>query len=83
MKNAWTFQDAKRNLGQLVSGAQTEGPQIIVREGKEIAVVISVQLYQKLIRRRGNLYDYFQNSPMRGADLDFSRIDEYSREMES
>ena len=83
MKNAWSFQDAKRNLGQLVSRVQTEGPQTIVREGKELAVVISVQQYQKLIRRRGNLYDYFQNSPMRGANLDLSRVDEYSREIES
>jgi prevent-host-death family protein len=40
---AWPVQDAKQKFSSLVEAARTDGPQVVTRHGREIAVVLSVK----------------------------------------
>lgn len=82
MNSAWQLQEAKSKLSELIDRAIDDGPQHITRHGKDAVVVLSALTYKKLTRRDFNLFDYFQNSPMRGADLDLERVEEFSRDIE-
>lgn len=44
----WQVQQAKARFSEVLSDAETKGPQIITRHGSEQAVVISIAEYRKL-----------------------------------
>ena len=39
----WQVQDAKARLSELIARARSEGPQTITRNGREQAVVLSIE----------------------------------------
>jgi prevent-host-death family protein len=78
----WQLQDAKNRFSQVVDLARREGPQAITLRGKEAAVVISIEEYRRLTRPQGKLSDFFQQSPLAGADLDVTRSDDVGRDIE-
>lgn len=75
------FKDAKAKLSAVVDDAVAGEPTIITRHGKEEAVVISIESYQRLSKRPsfadlllaypGGLEDMeeFRSSPVRDIDL--------------
>ena len=78
----WQLQEAKNRLSQVVDLALHDGPQTITLRGKPAAVVVSVDEYRKLTLPRTGLAQFFRQSPLRGVDLDLSRSDDLSREVE-
>lgn len=72
----WQLQEAKNRLSQVVRDAQTEGPQVITQHGRETAVVLSMEAYRALTRRKTSLVEFFQSSPLVGEALTFERPDE-------
>lgn len=44
----WQVQQAKSHLSELLDDAETIGPQVITRHGKERAVVLSIEEYRAL-----------------------------------
>jgi antitoxin Phd len=78
----WQFQEAKNKLSQVVDLAQTQGPQIITRHGKEAAVVLSFAAYQELSRPRTTLLAFFESSPLYGMTLDTTRSTDTGREID-
>ena len=48
----WEVQAAKARLDDLLDAVQAEGPQVITREGAEIAVLVSMEQWRAL--KRGN-----------------------------
>lgn len=77
----WQLQEAKAKLSELVGSSQLE-PQIISRHGKKECVVISFAKYKELLGGDENLVSFFKNSPLYGIDIDFSRDNSNSREVE-
>jgi prevent-host-death family protein len=73
MMNIWQLQDAKNKLSEVIEDALTEGPQLITRRGKEVAIVLSYQEYQRLTSTDESLYEFFRRSPLVGVELDLSR----------
>lgn len=75
------FKDAKAKLSAVVDDAVAGEPTVITRHGKEEAVVISIESYQRLSKRPsfadlllaypGGLEDMeeFRSSPVRDIDL--------------
>ena len=53
--------------------AQRSGPQIITRRGEKTAVILSFEDYRRLVASRKNLSEFFQESPLAGAELDLER----------
>ena len=82
MGNVWQLQEAKNKFSRLVDKAKHEGPQIVTKHGKESVVVLSVEDYQKIIKPKSNLLNFFQNSPLAGASLDIQRDKSPLREID-
>jgi prevent-host-death family protein len=72
---AWQLQEAKNKLSQVIDDALAQGPQIITRHGKQVAIVLAYEEYRQLIGRDESLYDFLRKSPLAGADVDISRDD--------
>ncbi len=78
----WQLQDAKNKFSYLVNLARSVGPQIVTRHGKEVAVVLSISEYKRLVKPGTNLVRFFRESPLSGVDIDLERKKELPREME-
>jgi prevent-host-death family protein len=72
MKTISTF-EAKNKLSEVIALAEGGEPHIITKNGREAAVVISYQEFQRLTAKKDSLNDFLLNSPLRGADLDLTR----------
>ena len=81
MKSTWQLQEAKNKLSEVVNEAVAHGPQIISRRGVETAVVLGMQDYNKLTRKKESLAQFFQRSPLCGVELDLSREADTAREV--
>ncbi|MFN8493443.1 MAG: type II toxin-antitoxin system Phd/YefM family antitoxin [Caldilineaceae bacterium] len=73
----WQLQTAKNKFSQVVAEALQGGPQIITRHGVEVVVLLSYQDYKKLVgasnQAKKKLSQFFRESPLLKAELDFSR----------
>lgn len=78
----WTVAEAKAKLSEVIERAAKEGPQKITRHGEPAAVVVSTEEWERKTRRKGNLAEFFANSPLRGASLDLKRRKDPPRETE-
>jgi antitoxin Phd len=77
----WQLQDAKNRLSEVINKALRNGPQVVTRRGKKTVIIMSVEQYQRLIKPKVNIVDFFQESPLRGEDLDLTRKKDVSREV--
>jgi len=82
MAGNWEFQEAKNRFSDVVEAALKTGPQTITRRGSAVVVVLSVRDYRRLTRRPESLVEFFQNSPLRGVDLDLERDKDLPREVD-
>lgn len=72
VRSEWQVQEAKSRLSELLTKAETSGPQAITRHGQRVAVVLSARDFDRLERRpKSSLRDFLARSPF--ADL---RLDE-------
>ena len=72
MKHVSIF-EGKNKFSELVANAAKGEPQVITKNGKETAVVISIADYQRLKVNQGSLGDFLRNSPLAGSDIDLTR----------
>ena len=77
---AWQLQEAKQRFSELVRRAQEEGPQVVTRHGKEVAVLISAEQYRKI--SRGLDFKEFLRSAPDLSGLDVERSDDPAREVD-
>ncbi|MEA3358446.1 MAG: type II toxin-antitoxin system Phd/YefM family antitoxin [Thermodesulfobacteriota bacterium] len=73
MSHTWQLQEAKNKFSHLVESAQNKGPQVVTKHGKEAVVILSVEDYRKITKPKVNLFNFIQESPLRGINLDISR----------
>ena len=78
----WQLKDARANFSTLVDRAISDGPQIVTRNGKKAVVVVSVEEWMRRERRRGDLVDFFANSPLREEGIVIERHRDFPREIE-
>ena len=67
--SVWQLQEAKAMFSELVK-ACAGGPQKITVRGKETAVILSIEEYDRIIRPKQTLFELFQNSPFNDIDLE-------------
>ncbi|MDR1858977.1 MAG: type II toxin-antitoxin system Phd/YefM family antitoxin [Treponema sp.] len=65
----WQVQEAKAMFSEVIKAAAVK-PQTITIRGKETAVILSIDEYRKLARPKQTLYEFIQNSPFRGVELE-------------
>lgn len=70
-QKAWGLAEAKARFSEVVRRAETEGPQRVTVHGREAAVVISAEEFERLTRtrERPSLHALLSRGPLR--DLDF------------
>jgi len=73
MTDSWTVAEAKAKLSEVIEQAQESGPQMITRNGRKAAVVVSADEWERKTKRVGNLADFFASSPLRGSGLKVKR----------
>ena len=73
MTRVWQIQEAKDKFSEVVEEAIQFGPQVISRQGTQVAVVLSYEEYLALKKSRTNLAQFFLESPLRGSGLDLQR----------
>jgi prevent-host-death family protein len=78
----WSVADAKARLSELIARALSEGPQTITRKGRKAVVVVSADEWERKTRRRGNLAEFFADSPLRGSEIDLERSKDGPREID-
>jgi len=81
LTRTWPFEEAKYRLGEVVEEAIRNGPQMIARGGEEAVVVLSPSDYRRLTETRTDLVGFFQDSPLKGVELDLERNSEPPREV--
>ncbi len=66
-RSQWQVQEAKADLSALIRAAEEDGPQTITRNGKAVAIMLSLAAYQKLRRSavasHASLLDFFSSWP--------------------
>jgi antitoxin Phd len=80
MSSPWQLQDAKNRFSEVVDNALKNGPQEITRRGKKTAVVLSMDDYRRLKRRKSSLVDFFRTSPL--ADIEIKRGKDLPRDID-
>jgi prevent-host-death family protein len=75
----WQLQDAKNRFGELVVEAQRNGPQVVMVRGKEAAIVLGDDEYQRLVRRK-SIVDVLLSAPRIEGGLELERSRDLRRD---
>lgn len=59
-----TVKEAKNNLSGLIRMAEKGEPQIIRRNDKEVAVVVSIEEWKKMSGKKESLVEFLRKSPL-------------------
>jgi len=82
MRDEWQLQEAKGNFSQLIKRAASGDAQIVTVHGKPTAVVVSVNDYARLTRRRSKLSSALLRPDLAAEDLDISRSRDSGRNIQ-
>ncbi len=78
----YSVKEAKDNLSEIIRLAESGQPQIIRRHDAEVAVVVSINEWKRSKGKRQSLFETLRNSPLVGLDLDFSRTEDFPRDID-
>ena len=77
---SWSIADAKARFSEVVERAGTE-PQMITRNGKPAAVLVSPEEWGRKTDRKGSLAEFLLASPLHGSEIDIERSREMPRDV--
>ncbi len=77
----WQVHEAKRNLSEVIEAAQTDGPQVITRHGKDRAVLLSMDEYRQLEAAKPDFKAFLLSGPKIDS-LDIERAKDTGREID-
>ena len=78
----WQVQEAKQRFSELLRAAAAGEPQIVTRHGEEIAVMIDISEYRRLLGQPMTFLDYLRSGPILDEDLDVGRSREPARDID-
>lgn len=70
---SWPLAKAKAHLTELVDAALDGTPQIIMRHGEDVVVVMATKQYIETMARQASLAEFFAHSPLAGLDIAIER----------
>ena len=50
MANTWQVQEAKARFSEMLKASLADGPQIVIKRGVEIAVLVPIEQWRRLVR---------------------------------
>jgi len=78
----WNIAEAKAKFSEVISRAESKGPQIVTRHGRKVAVIVSAEEWDRKKARKGTLADFFARSPLRGSGIDLERVKDGPRPLD-
>ena len=60
---AWQVQEAKQRFSEFLQQALNDGPQIVTRHGKQVAVLISAKDFEQLSGHPTDFKDFLLSAP--------------------
>ncbi len=78
----WQLQTAKARFSEVFELARSQGPQCITRRGKEAVVVLPLEEFERLTKRKrqsGTLVEFFARSPLARGRMNLERAPDYGR----
>ncbi len=78
--DVWTVAVAKARLSEVIERAQAE-PQVITRNGKPSAIVVSIDEWTRKTARKGTLAEFLLASPLRGGEVELERLRDEPRDL--
>ena len=79
---AWPVAEAKARFSELLDRVATEGPQVISKHGKDVAVVVGVDQWRRRSERTESLVEFFASSPLRDSGIEIDRVSVEPRDVE-
>lgn len=77
----WQLQEAKARLSEVVKSAR-EGPQEISVRGEPAVVVLSIEEYERLKKKKLSLAEFVRRSGLVGVDLHLERDKSPARDVD-
>jgi prevent-host-death family protein len=77
----WQIQQAKSKLSELIELSRSEGPQTITKHGKPRAVILSMEEYESMRRKKPDFIEFLLTIP-KFDDLDLERSRDVGREVD-
>ncbi len=66
----WQLQEAKAKFSELVQKAIDDGPQTVTRRGQRVAVLLSSDQYEQLLKSQIDFKEFLTLAPLEGVDLE-------------
>ena len=82
MAKIWQLQETKNKFSEVVNEALSKGPQYVTRRGEQVVVILATREYQRLLKAKPTLSEFFRRSPLVGIDLDLERDQSYPRDVD-
>ena len=79
---AWTVAEAKARFSEVIDKANSDGPQTITRNGRKAVVVVAAEEWERKTKRKGNLAEFFADSPLHDSGLKIRRLRGGARKVE-
>lgn len=77
----WAVAAAKARFSEVLDRV-SNGPQLITRNGRNVAVLVSVEEWERKTKRKGSLAEFFAASPLRNSGLRIERPKDAPREID-
>lgn len=78
---AWQLQEAKQRFSELVRRAESEGPQVVTRNGREVVVVVAAEEFHREQRPKTDFKEFLMSGPDFDL-LDIERAKDMPREID-
>ncbi|WP_084957956.1 type II toxin-antitoxin system Phd/YefM family antitoxin [Thermoactinospora rubra] len=59
----WQVREAQRRFGEVLRKARDEGPQIVIRHGEQVAVVLAMEEYRRLKEGEPDFKEFLISGP--------------------
>jgi len=76
----WQLQEAKSKFSELINLADNDSPQLVTKNGKPIAYVVSTDIFEKL--KGSSIKQTLLSRPHKEIDLSIIRSPDLPREIE-
>jgi antitoxin Phd len=78
----WQLQEAKQQFSRLVDRAREDGPQVVTRHGREVAVVLDVDEYRRLCGEGADFKAFLMGPPYIDVELPVEHDGNPSRDVD-
>lgn len=80
MNQVWNIDDAIKNFYDLINSVLSHQIQIIELKNQQKVLLISMEDFEKTIKPKNTLVDFFKQSPLFDMPIELERNKEFGRE---